>query len=408
MKNDEVHEEDYEYLKKEVDSLAKETEARMWEIRRLRALVREQSTEIMVLKSLINRYFVLHVWADVEPSLHPVTAYADLITKAREMRKSDDEESSYYKLIITDGEVSVDTYTNDELDGEAEVNEQPVRYIVIEKQDPYFPAIVTDEEGTPKVFHSLRRAEEEAEDCQDAQIVEMHEPPAPYFTPEEAAGKWICAFDTMCRGWDCVRGSKGEKDDVPYLYNSKEEVEEDDFFDPDDDFAIPATEFIEGRKAVWGVDGLHITGIPIVIGYKIQGNDVVKAEEPEVKYNQIIRVAKAWQSNEYYPEDVDIIELILDFKDRLRLMEAQEKCKLYGYDYIAMRAGMGARLLSHDGELSEMRTDVEYFKCYKTGIYFYAQNKYDATCQIESEVMIVTEGLGIELPDHIEYEVPQQ
>lgn len=105
----------------------------------------------------------------------------------------------------------------------------------------------------------------------------VEESPAPYYTPEQAEGKWICAYDTMCGGWDCVRYSGGEQDGLPVLYNSKDEVEKDDFFDGDDDFAIPATEFIEGRKAIFGGNGLHIIGTPIVKGYKIEGRTTIKA-----------------------------------------------------------------------------------------------------------------------------------
>jgi len=107
----------------------------------------------------------------------------------------------------------------------------------------------------------------------------VEEPPAPYYTPQEAEGKWVCAFDTMCGGWDCVRYGGGDRDNFPVLYNSQKEVEEDDFFDGDDDFAIPATEFIEGRKASYTNNGIVITGTPIVKGYQIVERETKKVEQ---------------------------------------------------------------------------------------------------------------------------------
>ena len=66
-------------------------------------------------------------------------------------------------------------------------------------------------------------------------------------------GKWIMAFDTICTGWDCVRGN----DDEPYLYDSKEEIEAelkadaDDGVDTNQYFIIEAKEFVMGRKAIY-------------------------------------------------------------------------------------------------------------------------------------------------------------
>jgi hypothetical protein len=46
-------------------------------------------------------------------------------------------------------------------------------YIVIEVFDPYYPMIVSDPEtGNPKIFYSEELAEKEADDCQDAIVVE--------------------------------------------------------------------------------------------------------------------------------------------------------------------------------------------------------------------------------------------
>lgn len=104
------------------------------------------------------------------------------------------------------------------------------------------------------------------------------EEPAPYYTPEEVKGKWICAYNTLRTGWDCVRHDGGEKDGYPLLYDSSEEVEKENFFDPDDDFAIPAEEFIEGRRFFFGANGCRVEGTPIVKGYKIEGTELIKTE----------------------------------------------------------------------------------------------------------------------------------
>ncbi len=66
--------------------------------------------------------------------------------------------------------------------------------------------------------------------------------------------KYIVAFDTMCTGWDCIR----DENNNPVLYNSEKEAEEDKF--DEDDFVIPATEFIEGRKAIFTGEGIKIIG----------------------------------------------------------------------------------------------------------------------------------------------------
>jgi hypothetical protein len=86
------------------------------------------------------------------------------------------------------------------------------------------------------------------------------EPSAPYFTKAEAEGKWIMAFDTICQGWACVTDHEGK----PALYNSKEEVEADDMFEQDEDFAVLATEYLEGRRLIFGGKGARTEGVSIV------------------------------------------------------------------------------------------------------------------------------------------------
>lgn len=46
-------------------------------------------------------------------------------------------------------------------------------YIVIETFDTTFPSIICDEEGCPLLFDTIEEAKEEADECQDAIVVEI-------------------------------------------------------------------------------------------------------------------------------------------------------------------------------------------------------------------------------------------
>lgn len=46
-------------------------------------------------------------------------------------------------------------------------------FIVIEKFNPDYPTIVTDEDGQPIIFQTIEEAEIETDNCQDGQIVEI-------------------------------------------------------------------------------------------------------------------------------------------------------------------------------------------------------------------------------------------
>ncbi len=69
-------------------------------------------------------------------------------------------------------------------------------------------------------------------------------------------GKWIQAFDTICTGWDCVK----DQDENPWLFDSKEAAQKDldedeaEGIDISEYFIIPASEYIEGRKAIYTGD----------------------------------------------------------------------------------------------------------------------------------------------------------
>lgn len=62
--------------------------------------------------------------------------------------------------------------------------------------------------------------------------------------PQELTGKYITCFPCSS-GWDCVRYSYGDREGLPYLYNSKEEAENDDYFDPQNDEVIKASEYFK-------------------------------------------------------------------------------------------------------------------------------------------------------------------
>jgi len=83
---------------------------------------------------------------------------------------------------------------------------------------------------------------------------EIGESKAPYYTKNGIKDKWVCVFRTQY-GWDCVRYNGGERDGMPYLYDSKEAVEADQYFDERTDFAYRADVFNEGYNLIYGNDG---------------------------------------------------------------------------------------------------------------------------------------------------------
>lgn len=77
------------------------------------------------------------------------------------------------------------------------------------------------------------------------------------YTMKSIEGKYILAFDTICTGWECVRDSNNQ----PYLYNSFEEAEAD--IENDEDFVVPAEDFIENRRLFFDGEKFIITGKPL-------------------------------------------------------------------------------------------------------------------------------------------------
>jgi hypothetical protein len=66
---------------------------------------------------------------------------------------------------------------------------------------------------------------------------------ARFYTPEELAGKYIVCYPVSLGVLECVRYSSGPRSDLPYLYNSIEDAQTDQFFDPDFDEVVEAQEY---------------------------------------------------------------------------------------------------------------------------------------------------------------------
>ena len=175
--------------------LERESEARMKEILRLRALIRNFP---------FDAYYVVIVRGDVEPELSVKSKTADeRDSLAKQIKANDsDQDDGIYWLNIVDGVPEIGSYSG----------------FFFEDED------------------------------------EVGEPKAPYYKLSTIRDKWVCAFNTD-HGWDCVRHHGGELDGLPYLYDSKEAVGSDSLFDKDNDFAYRAEMFKEGRKLVFNADG---------------------------------------------------------------------------------------------------------------------------------------------------------
>jgi len=172
------------------------SEQRMKEINRLRALIHNFP---------FDAYYVVIVRGDVEPELSVKSKTADeRDSLAKQIKANDsDQDDGIYWLNIVDGVPEIGSYSG----------------FFFEDED------------------------------------EVGEPKAPYYKLSTVRDKWVCAFDTWCCGWECVRHNEGELEGFPYLYDSKEAVGSDSLFDKDNDFAYRAEMFKEGRKLVFNDDG---------------------------------------------------------------------------------------------------------------------------------------------------------
>lgn len=177
-------------------SFERESESRMDEIRRLRNIVRKLNTP---------KYYVVIMRGNVEPELSVKSNTEDERDGLAKQIKRDDsnQEDGIYWLNIVEGVPEIGSYSG---------------------------AFLND--------HN-----------------EIEEPKAPYYKLSEVRDKWVCAFDTWCCGWDCVRYHGGERDGMPFLYDSKKAVETDEFFNKFTDFAYKADMFKEGRKLLRYADG---------------------------------------------------------------------------------------------------------------------------------------------------------
>jgi hypothetical protein len=238
----------------------------------------------------------------------------------------------------------------------------------------YFPS-------SKSVFHlDSKEVTDWRNNAMDEEVLTAQEPTPPYFTMEEAKGKFVEAFDTICEGLQCVK----DENDIPVLFDSEQQVYDDiDFTDdenytPDEYFPIPAVEFIEGRKYIVGM------GANDKLASRIEGQPIV--QEPEPKYNNMIKLCTAWKSNDADFIDVDFIRFDLTKANRLELLQAQQLVAENEYWSITVACHCSVTYLDDkEKESEEFRADVEQFRVDRGDIFFYAQHKHNSSCQIESE-----------------------
>lgn len=98
----------------------------------------------------------------------------------------------------------------------------------------------------------------------------------------------------------------------------------------------------------------------------------------------------AFKSNEHFP-DCNTIEIDMSLKQFSLLAKIKYLTNTEGVFSVNIDNICEVRYLISDGENltedKEFRADVQYFTCYPNtdSIYFFAQSKYDASIQIESE-----------------------
>ena len=94
-----------------------------------------------------------------------------------------------------------------------------------------------------------------------------------------------------------------------------------------------------------------------------------------------IRASISYHSNEHIElPDLAIIELSKKEIDKIKL--AKRLIKQQGFETISIPV---SSTLMEDGKESGFRSECDQLRITSTGIYFYAQNKYDGSAQIESE-----------------------
>jgi hypothetical protein len=112
-----------------------------------------------------------------------------------------------------------------------------------------------------------------------------------------------------------------------------------------------------------------------------------------------VSVMKKFESNivfkTQYHDNIDYIEMVrLNLSDTTlnNIIKAQDYMKTCGYDIVAIEIpfGDGDEIdhIDEDGEITKQwLCDVRYLKVYPTGFYYYAQNKYDSSDQLESDLI---------------------
>jgi len=70
------------------------------------------------------------------------------------------------------------------------------------------------------------------------------------YTPEQLQGRFISCSLFSDGSLDCVRYASGDRSGDPVLYSSIIEAEEDDYFDSEVDFVLPALEFYNRLNSI--------------------------------------------------------------------------------------------------------------------------------------------------------------
>lgn len=95
------------------------------------------------------------------------------------------------------------------------------------------------------------------------------------------------------------------------------------------------------------------------------------------------KLAVGW-TTEYFPGDVENVVLELDESDIEKILKHRQYLK-DNPDLYKVVQSANAEFLDSEGEETDFRTEGPDLFIFKERVYIYAQSKYDASTQIESE-----------------------